>query len=122
MVFDHVDCLPYDKLTPQPTMSGQKSVIPPQGSRSDWQPSSDEDYGDGGAFPEIHLDQYPLGIGRTGDLVNSIESHLANIHLKVILQKTDSILLYLCCLCAGAAHTALRISRCGQNHGLEVCP
>lgn len=50
-------------------MSGTKGNIPPQGSRDDWKPSSDEDYGDGGAFPEIHMDQFPLGIGRTGDLV-----------------------------------------------------
>ena len=43
--------------------------IPKQGDRKHWQPSSDDDYGDGGAFPEIHVDQYPMGIGRTGDLV-----------------------------------------------------
>ena len=45
--------------------------VPPQGLRADWKPSSDEDYGDGGAFPEIHIEQYPLGIGRTGDLVTT---------------------------------------------------
>jgi SNW domain-containing protein 1 len=44
---------------------------PKQGERIGWTPTTDDDYGDGGAFPEIHVDQYPLGIGRIGDLVSS---------------------------------------------------
>lgn len=39
--------------------------IPPYGQRaSGWKPVTNEDYGDGGAFPEIHLAQYPLDMGR----------------------------------------------------------
>ncbi|KAL9102506.1 MAG: hypothetical protein Q9187_009115, partial [Circinaria calcarea] len=37
---------------------------PPYGNRSGWRPRSAEDYGDGGAFPEILIAQYPLDMGR----------------------------------------------------------
>ncbi|KAL8793118.1 MAG: hypothetical protein Q9195_004324 [Heterodermia aff. obscurata] len=37
---------------------------PPYGQRAGWRPRSAEDYGDGGAFPEIPVAQYPLDMGR----------------------------------------------------------
>lgn len=37
---------------------------PPYGQRASWRPKSVEDYGDGGAFPEIPIAQYPLEMGR----------------------------------------------------------
>ena len=37
---------------------------PPYGKRRGWTPLSDKDFGDGGAFPEVHVLQYPLGMGR----------------------------------------------------------
>eukprot|EP00456_Euglypha_rotunda_P088283 TRINITY_DN9037_c0_g1_i17.p1 TRINITY_DN9037_c0_g1~~TRINITY_DN9037_c0_g1_i17.p1 ORF type:complete len:411 (-),score=86.57 TRINITY_DN9037_c0_g1_i17:16-1248(-) len=37
---------------------------PPYGKRERWNPRSVEDFGDGGAFPECHISQYPLGMGR----------------------------------------------------------
>ncbi|KFM68418.1 SNW domain-containing protein 1, partial [Stegodyphus mimosarum] len=37
---------------------------PPYGARKGWVPRSEEDYGDGGAYPEIHVAQYPLGLGK----------------------------------------------------------
>lgn len=40
-----------------------KSGGPPYGSRRGWIPRNESDYGDGGAFPEIHVAQYPLGLG-----------------------------------------------------------
>ena len=43
---------------------------PPYGQRANYIPRRREDYGDGGAFPEIHIAQYPLDMGRsegTGD-------------------------------------------------------
>ncbi|KAH0541778.1 mRNA splicing protein [Glutinoglossum americanum] len=46
------------------TNSSQKTGPPPYGQRSGWRPQSTEDYGDGGAFPEIPIAQYPLGMGR----------------------------------------------------------
>lgn len=39
---------------------------PPQGRRKGWIPRSQEDFGDGGAFPELHVAQYPLDMGRKG--------------------------------------------------------
>jgi SNW domain-containing protein 1 len=44
--------------------SSQKTGPPPYGQRSGWRPRSAEDYGDGGAFPEIPVAQYPLDMGR----------------------------------------------------------
>ncbi|XP_019849510.1 PREDICTED: SNW domain-containing protein 1-like [Amphimedon queenslandica] len=37
---------------------------PPYGKRKGWTPRSLEDYGGGGAFPEIHMAQYPLNMGK----------------------------------------------------------
>jgi len=42
----------------------QKSGPPPYGNRAGWRPRSQEDYGDGGAFPEVPVAQYPLDMGR----------------------------------------------------------
>lgn len=39
---------------------------PPYGQRAGWRPRNPEDFGDGGAFPEIHIAQYPLDMGRKG--------------------------------------------------------
>lgn len=38
------------------------SRVPPYGQRKGWRPSP-EDFGDGGAFPECPVAQYPLGMG-----------------------------------------------------------
>ena len=37
---------------------------PAYGQRRGWIPHSLEDYGDGGAFPEIHVVQYPMNMGK----------------------------------------------------------
>lgn len=42
-----------------------QSGPPPYGSRKGWIPRTREDYGDGGAFPEINVAQYPLDMGLT---------------------------------------------------------
>ncbi|PWY79679.1 Pre-mRNA-processing protein 45 [Aspergillus heteromorphus CBS 117.55] len=39
---------------------------PPYQNRSGWRPRAPEDFGDGGAFPEILVAQYPLDMGRKG--------------------------------------------------------
>ncbi|ORY00480.1 hypothetical protein K493DRAFT_278710 [Basidiobolus meristosporus CBS 931.73] len=41
-----------------------KNAPPPYRSRAGWIPRAPEDFGDGGAFPEIHVAQYPLNMGR----------------------------------------------------------
>ncbi|KAL6577272.1 hypothetical protein OROMI_011548 [Orobanche minor] len=38
--------------------------VPPYLKRAGFKPSNPDDFGDGGAFPEIHYAQYPLGVGR----------------------------------------------------------
>lgn len=38
-------------------------IAPPYGQRRGWVPRKLSDYGDGGAFPEIHVAQYPLDMG-----------------------------------------------------------
>ncbi|KAL9084838.1 MAG: hypothetical protein Q9165_007906 [Trypethelium subeluteriae] len=39
---------------------------PPYGQRAGWRPRAPEDFGDGGAFPEVPVAQYPLDMGRKG--------------------------------------------------------
>ncbi|KAL4247427.1 Pre-mRNA-processing protein 45 [Abortiporus biennis] len=50
------------------SVPGQSVIIrnarPPYGQRKGWRPSSQEDFGDGGAYPECHVAQYPLEMGR----------------------------------------------------------
>lgn len=57
-----------------------RPVVPPYGQRRGWKPSSQDDFGvcssrnfmncltkfsgDGGSFPECHVAQYPLGMGK----------------------------------------------------------
>ncbi|KAI3607835.1 transcriptional regulator cwf13 [Moniliophthora roreri] len=41
-----------------------RNVIPPYGQRSEWKPTRQEDFGDGGAYPECHVAQYPLDLGK----------------------------------------------------------
>ncbi|KAM3957198.1 LOW QUALITY PROTEIN: puff-specific protein Bx42-like [Aphomia sociella] len=43
-----------------------QSSVPPYGQRKGWVPRSEEDFGDGGAFPEIHVAQYPSNMGARG--------------------------------------------------------
>jgi hypothetical protein len=40
------------------------SGAPPYGRRSGWIPRTLDDFGDGGAFPEINIVQYPLELGK----------------------------------------------------------
>ncbi|KAI6228710.1 SKP-1 protein [Aphelenchoides fujianensis] len=37
--------------------------VPPYGHRRGYMPRTPEDYGDGGAFPEVHIAQFPLAMG-----------------------------------------------------------
>lgn len=40
------------------------AVIPPYGKREGWKPLNQDDFNSGGAYPEIHIYQYPLDLGR----------------------------------------------------------
>ncbi|KAL5059404.1 hypothetical protein RYX36_031008 [Vicia faba] len=43
-------------------------LVPPYMKRSGFVPQKVEDFGQGGAFPEIHVAQYPLDMGRNKSL------------------------------------------------------
>ncbi|KAF2198628.1 hypothetical protein GQ43DRAFT_474358 [Delitschia confertaspora ATCC 74209] len=57
-----------DRITTAASLDHQliqkRSGPPPYGQRTRWRPRSSEDFGDGGAFPEVHVAQYPLDMGR----------------------------------------------------------
>lgn len=44
--------------------SSSRVQVPPYGQRQGFVPRAQADFGDGGAFPEIHVAQYPLEMGR----------------------------------------------------------
>jgi SNW domain-containing protein 1 len=44
-----------------------EKIAPPYGARKGFIPRVNGDYGDGGAFPEIHVAQYPMDLGRPAD-------------------------------------------------------
>ncbi|OEL21656.1 SNW domain-containing protein 1 [Dichanthelium oligosanthes] len=44
-----------------------KTTVPPYGRRAGLVPRRQEDFGGGGAFPEVHVAQYPLSMGLRGD-------------------------------------------------------
>ncbi|KAG0697009.1 SKIP/SNW domain-containing protein [Suillus ampliporus] len=51
----------------QPTPSQSviiRTPIPPYGQRQGWKPLQAGDFGDGGSYPECHVAQYPLDLGR----------------------------------------------------------
>jgi len=50
-----------------PAPAPQAKAVPPQGKRKGWVPRTIADFGGGGAFPEIHVAQYPLDMGRKGN-------------------------------------------------------
>ncbi|KAI1776409.1 SKIP/SNW domain-containing protein [Hypoxylon cercidicola] len=45
---------------------------PPYGQRKGWRPRGQEDFGDGGAFPEIPVAQYPLLMGKEANTSNAL--------------------------------------------------
>lgn len=58
-----------DDIVQVPTAAPSQSVVirtpvPPYGQRQGWKPASPDDFGDGGAYPECHVAQYPLDMGK----------------------------------------------------------
>lgn len=49
---------------------------PPYGKRHGWQPRSLADFGDGGAFPELSVAQYPLDMGKGGASKKVVSLHV----------------------------------------------
>jgi SNW domain-containing protein 1 len=57
------------------------STMPPYGKRKGWIPRTTQDFGDGGAFPEIHVAQYPLGLGKPADSDAKTKSNALAVQL-----------------------------------------
>lgn len=53
-----------EKQINQIVSKSSQSRIPPYGQRQNFRPRIAEDFGNGGAYPEVHIAQYPLGMGR----------------------------------------------------------
>ncbi|GFR81644.1 puff-specific protein Bx42 [Elysia marginata] len=51
-------------------------TAPPYGHRKGWLPRTQEDFGDGGAYPEIPIAQYPLGMGKKQTTSNALAVQL----------------------------------------------
>lgn len=51
-------------------------TAPPYGHRKGWLPRTQEDFGDGGAYPEIPIAQYPLGMGKKETTSNALAVQL----------------------------------------------
>ncbi|NXL56690.1 SNW1 protein, partial [Chordeiles acutipennis] len=56
----------------QTALVSSRREPPPYGYRKGWIPRALEDFGDGGAFPEIHVAQYPLDMGRKKKMSNAL--------------------------------------------------
>ncbi|KAF9495870.1 pre-mRNA-processing protein 45 [Pleurotus eryngii] len=59
-----------DEIVQQPQAAApslsiiSRGVVPSYGQRAGWKPASQDDFGDGGSFPECHVAQYPLEMGK----------------------------------------------------------
>ncbi|XP_069494013.1 SNW domain-containing protein 1 isoform X1 [Ambystoma mexicanum] len=56
----------------QTALVASRKEPPPYGYRKGWIPRSLEDFGDGGAFPDIHVAQYPLEMGKKKKASNAL--------------------------------------------------
>ncbi|PPQ66451.1 hypothetical protein CVT26_011209 [Gymnopilus dilepis] len=63
-VSDDEEQVPSQVISQLQTTVITRAAIPAYGKRKGWKPSSLEDFGDGGAYPECHVAQYPLNMGK----------------------------------------------------------
>ncbi|KAI5116068.1 hypothetical protein M0805_005581 [Coniferiporia weirii] len=52
------------RFVPSSTVVVTRQVVPAYRNRRNWKPTSQADFGDGGAYPECHVAQYPLEMGK----------------------------------------------------------
>ncbi|CAO1628442.1 unnamed protein product [Sympodiomycopsis kandeliae] len=80
-----------------PSSSSSSSAVtitsrPARGNRRAWKPKMQEDFGDGGAYPECHVAQYPLEMGRKrsgasgGSLALQVDAQ-GNVRYDAIVQQ-----------------------------------
>lgn len=59
---------------------------PPYGQRKGWVPRSLDDFGDGGAFPEIMVAQYPLNMGaKNSSKKGDVREMCLSLYLCIVL-------------------------------------
>lgn len=71
-----------------------KREPPPYGHRKNWVPRSLADFGDGGAFPEIHVAQYPMNMGnksKSAAVSLTINSLQSIAHTDIILTQLGGL-------------------------------
>ena len=75
-------------------MSGR---APPYGNRANgkWIPRTPADFGDGGAFPEIHAAQYPLGMGERNEKKEKSNALALQVRPRVLFESVVSTALKL---------------------------
>ena len=61
-----VQMLPPSPATTQLATMTRRGTAPPYQARQGFVPRKASDFGDGGAFPECHVAQYPLDMGKEG--------------------------------------------------------
>lgn len=69
----------------------RRNDVPPYGRRKGFIPRIKEDFGDGGAFPEIHIAQYPLDMGRLDKKSTALVAVNVTAGRKVFGSATDLV-------------------------------
>ena len=73
------------------TSSSTPFIPPPYGHRQGFHPRTPSDFGDGGAFPELNIPQYPLNMGRpSSSSSSSSSSPSSSTSLALLLHSSSS--------------------------------
>lgn len=86
----------YSSSEKEKSLEAKQKPVPPYLKRQGFVPRKIEDFGDGGAFPEIHLVQYPLDMGRNKSskpgsniLPVSVDAH-GNVAYDAIVKQNEN--------------------------------
>jgi len=69
----------------------QESTIPVYGSRRGWTPKCEADFNDGGAYPEIHIVQFPLNIGKPNNVKSSSNALIKTLDIDGNIAYSDTV-------------------------------
>ncbi|KAA8534914.1 hypothetical protein F0562_029870 [Nyssa sinensis] len=86
----------YSTAEAERSVTIKANPVPPYLKRDGFRPSKLEDFGDGGAFPEIHYAQYPLDMGRKKDVARgqktlpvTVDEH-GNVRYDAIVKQNEN--------------------------------
>ncbi|KAL7685689.1 putative SKI-interacting protein, SKIP [Plasmopara halstedii] len=79
------DSIPSSTSTPSSPQRNPIAHIPqyPLRIKQQFVPRRHEDFGDGGAYPELHIAQFPLGMGKKGENGSFSQNHIGTLALQV---------------------------------------